>query len=159
LANYTKQMQCIVEDYRGAGEAWPASAKTMAAWAIRTGRWELPESAAINKCAEDLSAAMREEYYVDPKGRRVRLLHPVQRRAVTGEQLTLWDDIRTAPREHMHLTFQQKRKGIFWDCRQLKIDVDSYNDAHPSEEPIQTSFDFTMDLAEDEAARDDGKAA
>lgn len=126
----------------------------MAAWAIRTMRWELPASAAINKCAEDLAAAMREEYFVDRKGRRVRLLHPVQVRGADGEQLTLWDDMRTAPRSHMQLSFQQKRKGIFWDCHQLKVDVDSYNDAHPTEEPIQIVFDFTMDLAEHEAAEE-----
>ncbi len=152
MSSYSKQMQKIVEEYRRAGEPWPASAKTMAAWAIRTKRWELPASAAINKCAEDLAAAMREEYFVDRKGRRVRLLHPVQVRSANGEQMTLWDDMRTAPRSHMQLSFQQKRKGIFWDCHQLKDDVDSYNDAHPTEEPIQIIFDFTMDLAEHEAA-------
>jgi hypothetical protein len=34
----------------------------------------------------------------------------------------------------------------------MKVDVDSYNDAHPHAEPIQVVFDFTMDLAELEAA-------
>ena len=68
--------------------------------------------------------------------------------------MVLWDDIRTAPREHMQLSFQQKRKGIFWDCHQLKIDVDSYNDHHPMEKQIEMVFDFTMDLAETEAAND-----
>jgi hypothetical protein len=151
MAGYWKQMQKIVEDYRLAGEPWPASSKTMASWAIRTGRWELPASAAINRCAEDLAEAMRQEYFVDEQGRRVRLLHPAQK-YVSGEQMTLWDDIRTAPRSHMQLSFQQNRKRIFWDCHQLKVDVDSYNDAHSSEEPIQMVFDFTMDLAEHEAA-------
>jgi hypothetical protein len=153
MASYSKQMQKIVEEYRASGEPWPSTAKIMAAWAINTGRWELPASAAINKCAEDIAAAMREEYFVDRKGRRVRLLHPVQTRSVDGEQMTLWDDMRTAPRSHMHLSFQQKRKGIFWDCHQLKDDVDSYNDAHPHEEQIEIVFDFTMDLAEHAAAK------
>lgn len=157
-SSYTKQMQRIVEEYRNAGEPWPAASKTIAAWAIRTGRWELPASAAINKCAEDLSAAMREEYFIDRKGRRVRKLHPVRKTLSSGEQLTLWDDHRTAPREHMQLSFQQKRKGIFWDCHQLKTDVDSYNEARPEEENIQMVFDFTMDLAEHDAAEDDDAA-
>lgn len=154
MAGYWKQMQKIVEDYRLTAEPWPASTKTIAAWAIKTGCWELPESAAINKCAADLAEAMRQEYFVDTKGRRVRLLHPVQK-YVSGEQLTLWDDIRTMPRSDMQMSFQQNRKRIFWDCHQLKIDVDSYNDTHPSEEPIQMIFDFTMDLAEHEAGEDD----
>ena len=34
------------------------------------------------------------------------------------------------------------------DCRQLKIDVDSYNDAHLEEQPIQMVFDFRHDLEE-----------
>lgn len=81
-----------------------------------------------------------------------RRLHPVQKRAASGEQLSLWDDIRTAPREHMHLSFQLNRKKIFWDCHSLKVAVDSYNYSHPHEEQIEMVFDFTMDLAEHEAA-------
>ena len=154
MATYTKQLQKIVEDYRADGQSWPATAKTIAAWASRTGRWELPKSAAIDKCAEDVSAAMREEYFVDQKGRRVRLLHPATKRA-GKEQLVLWDDIRTAPRDHMQLSFQQKRRGIVSDCYRLKTDVDSYNDSHAVDEPIQISFDFNMDMAEIEAAGDD----
>lgn len=52
----------------------------------------------------------------------------------------------------MKISFQQRRQQIVGDCRQLKVDVDSYNDLNLDEEPIQTVFDFTMDLAELEAA-------
>jgi hypothetical protein len=62
----------------------------------------------------------------------------------------IWDDIRTAPRDHMQMFFQHRRRGIVGDCRQMKVDVD--NDAHPEAEPIQIVFDLTMDLAELEAA-------
>lgn len=151
MANYSKQMQRIVEEYREVGEPWPASTKSMAAWAISSGRWVLPDSAAIRKCAEDLAAAMREEYTTDKRGRRVRLLHPASVYR-NGEQTTLWDDIRTAPRRHMQVSFQQRRQGIVGDCKQLKTDAESYNDAHELEEPIQIVFDFTMDLAELDAA-------
>lgn len=149
--NYTKQLQQIVSEYRLAGEPWPAPSKAIAAWAINTGRWELEESAAVKKCAEDLSRAMREEYTTDSKGRRVRLKHPVTTNK-DGEQMVLWDDMRTAPRAHMQMSFQQRRHQIFGDCRQLKMDVDSYNDNHEDEQPIQMIFDFTLDLEEDEAA-------
>jgi hypothetical protein len=63
--------------------------------------------------------------------------------------------IRTAPRDHMQISFQHRRKGIVGDCRQMKVDVDSYNEAHPDAELIQIVFDFTMDLAELEAAEDE----
>lgn len=55
----------------------------------------------------------------------------------------------------MLVSFQHRRKGIVGDCRQMKIDVDSYNDAHVEAEPIQIVFDFTMDLAELEAAEEE----
>jgi hypothetical protein len=151
VATYTKQMQKIVEDYRLSGQPWPASAKTIADWAIKTGRWELPAAAVRRRCAEDIAAAMREEYTTDRKGRRVRLLHPAP--LLDADQHTIvWDDIRTAPRTHMEVSFQHRRQGIVGDCRQFKLDVDSYNDAHAGEEPIQIVFDFTMDISELEAA-------
>lgn len=150
---YTKQMQKIVEEYRLAGEPWPASAKAIADWAITTGRWELPSSAVRRRCADDIAAAMREEYTTDRKGRRVRLLHPAPQLS-SGQKEMVWDDIRTAPRNHMQLSFQHRRHGIVGDCRQMKVDVDSYNDNHPDEEQIEMSFDFTMDLAELDAADD-----
>ena len=152
MASYVKQMQQIVEDYRRTDEPWPATTKMIAAWAIRTGRWKMHPAEAINRCAEDVASAMREEHFVDKKGRRVRLLHPVQTKTTDGEQLVLWDDIRTAPRAHMHMSFQQKRKGIFWDCVQLKTSVDSWNDANPKEEQIEMVYSFENDLAEHEAA-------
>jgi hypothetical protein len=151
MSTYAKRMQDIVEDYRAEGLPWPASTKTIGDWAIRTGRWKLPPSAAINKCAEDLANAMREEYMTDAKGRRVRVKHSAKVWK-NGEQTVLWDDIRTAPRRHMQVSFQNRRQGIVSDCRQLKSDCDSYNDAHVSDDPLQIVFDFTMDLAEAEAA-------
>ena len=50
------------------------------------------------------------------------------------------------------LAFQQRRAQIIGDCRQLKTDVDSYNDAHADEPPIQLVLDFTRDVAELEVA-------
>jgi hypothetical protein len=151
VTTYVKQMQKIVEEYRLSDNAWPASAKTMADWAIATGRWVLPAAAVRRRCADDIASAMREEYMTDPKGRRVRLLHPAPLLGGVTKEM-IWDDIRTAPRQHMQVSFQHRRQGIVGDCRQMKVDVDSYNDAHNDAEPIQIVFDFTMDLAELEAA-------
>jgi hypothetical protein len=155
MATYIKQMQRIVAEYRNSKEPWPASAKAIADWAIRTKRWELPPAAVRRRCADDIAAAMREEYLTDTRGRRVRRLHPAPL-LTAGTKEMIWDDIRSAPREHMQVSFQHRRHGIVGDCRQMKLDVDSYNDDHPNEEPIQMVFDFTMDLAElaaaDEAA-------
>ena len=73
---YVKQMQRIVDEYRLEGLPWPTSAKSIADWAIGTGRWELPAAAIRRRCADDIASAMREEYMTDRKGRRVRLFHP-----------------------------------------------------------------------------------
>ncbi len=150
-STYNEQMQKIVDEYRKAGNAWPATAHDMAGWAVRTGRWEPPRELAIDRCADDLARAMREEFITDRKGRRVRAKHAA-RREVNGEQMTFWADLRTAPREHMEIAFAQRRQQVVADCAQLKRDVDSYNDNFNKKgEPVQMVFDFTMDLAELEA--------
>jgi len=145
--NYTKQMQEIVSDYRTAGQSWPATAKEIAAWAITQRRWAMPRTAVINRCAQDIAEAMGELYFTDSRGRRVRALHPatVSRQGVL---CTEWDDLRTAPRRHMALSFQQHRRKIVGECRELNTARMSWNDLHPGEQQIQISFDFTTDLAE-----------
>jgi hypothetical protein len=94
---------------------------------------------------------MSQEYFTDAQGRRVRAKHParVQR---NGVQLVLWDDIRTAPRRHMQMAFQLRRRRIAAECKQVKADVDSYNAAHPEELPIQMVLDFRRDVEEMEIA-------
>ena len=93
---------------------------------------------------------MREDYYVDPQGRNVRAKH-VARYGSGKQQLILWDDIRTAPQNHMQIAFTQRREQIVGDCRQLKRDVDSYNDNNAEGSEIQLVFNFENDLAEIEA--------
>jgi len=48
----------------------------------------------------------------------------------------------------MELAFRQRRIQIVGDCRQLKNDVDSYNESHEKVPPIPMLFDFTDDLEE-----------
>jgi hypothetical protein len=51
----------------------------------------------------------------------------------------------------MEIAFQQRRQQIVGDCRQLKWDMDSYNQNHNVGEELQMVFDFTLDLEEIEA--------
>ena len=145
VRNYTEQLQHIVNEYISAGENWPATTHQIAAWAIRKHLWEAQGATVIDLCAEQLARAMREEYIHDPQGRVVRAKHAAR---VAGAQTVLWADIRTANREHMTIAFQQRRQQIVGDCRQLKSDVDSYNDNNNPGKPIQMVFDFTEDLSE-----------
>lgn len=150
MSTYHERLQGIVKDYRKAGERWPAAAKDIAAWAIRNQKWKPQPSSIVAQCANHISEALRDEYITDPQGRRVRAKHAA-RILDHGKQISLWADIRTAPPEHMKIAFQQRRRAIVGDCRQLKLDVDSYNDNANDGSPIQMIFDFTDDLAELEA--------
>jgi len=42
------------------------------------------------------------------------------------------------------------------ECRQLKNDLDSYSERHCPEDPIQTDFNFNVDLEELEQLDDVG---
>lgn len=144
--------QDLVRKYREAGQKWPASASDVARWAIQSKLWEPSPSAIISQCAEEISRAMRDEHIFDAQGRRVRAKHVVMMR--DGEtQRALWDDIRSAPASHMRMAFQQRRRQIVGDCKQLKADVDSYNENRSPDIPIQIIFDFTRDLEESELLR------
>lgn len=140
--------QDIVSAYRAAGEEWPTDTKTMASWAIRNKLWEMPLRNAIDICAQELAEAMREEYITDPQGRRVRKKHAIRK----GKQLPLWvdiDDPKTTT-EQIEEAVQTRRAQIFSDCRQLKNDVDSYNENWNRSDPILMLWDFTEDLEESE---------
>ncbi len=139
--------QQIVRRYQDSGQEWPATMKQVAAWAIREGLWAPRRDSLVNQCADQLAEAMREEYYVDPQGRNVRTKHAA-RVKLHGEQFTFWDDIRTADPSHMRIAFQQRRQQIVGDCRQLKNDVDSFNQNAKPSKPIQMVLDFTQDVAE-----------
>lgn len=147
---YHEVMQQLADDYFAETGDWRATAADVAAWAIQNGLWEPPQQVAVKLCARDLSRAMREEYIKDGYGRPVRAKHAA-RLTVGPTQKTFWADIRNAPREHMSLAFQQRRKQIVGDCRQLKRDVDFYNQHHADQKPIQMLFNFEEDLEEHEA--------
>lgn len=152
MATKSERLQQIVQFYQEAGEKWPAKMRDVAQWAIRAGKWAPHPSAIVSQCAEELSRALRDEYVRDQQGRRVRTKHAATYIKGT-EQFVLWDDLRTASPEHMKLAFQQRRQQILGDCKQLKNDVDSYNENRQPVLPVQVVFDFTYDLEESELSR------
>ncbi len=151
--NYTKQMQRIIGRYERATGKTSYTSNEVARWAIDNGEWEAPPEVIIRRCSEDVSKALREEYETDPQGRRARVKHAALIKP-EGEQLkiSIWFDSRRATRKQMELSFQQRRKGVVSDCKQLKTDVDSYNDNYNQEESIQIVFNFTADVEEAELA-------
>ena len=99
----------------------------------------------MGQLARDLSRAMRDEFYTDPQGRRVRTKHAAKciedALSDDGEegpkkQKMLWADIRTDSEDHIIKALQQRRMQIVGDCKQLKTDADSFNDNPPSGKKI-----------------------
>jgi hypothetical protein len=147
MTTYNEQMQGIWNKYEAAGMPMPATAKEIAAWAIEHGHWAPRRADVIAQCAEDLAKAFREEYRTDSQGRRYRA-KLAARKKTGGRQLTFWEDIDKAEREFMQLNVAQRRQQIVGDCYRVKIEVDHYNDMHPSEPPIQVVLDFSRDVEE-----------
>ena len=147
---YAVSMQEIADEFFAETGNWQATSKEIAVWAIRKKLWKPPQQMAVKICSRDVSRALREEYVKDSHGRSVRAKH-VARKGTGEEQQVFWADIRNAPREHMELAFQQRRRQIVGDCHQLKVDVDFYNESNSDKKPILLIFDFSEDLEEIEA--------
>jgi hypothetical protein len=149
-----EQLQDIVEAYRKTGGPWPTTARHLASWALSEGHWKPHSKSLIGQCAGEIAAAMRQEFYTDPQGRRVRKKHAfrdvIELADGTEEQMYLWIDVTDAPAEQVEMAFQYQRKLIVGDCKQLKTDVDSYNDNNPHSHYVEVSFDFGEDMAEAE---------
>ena len=144
----TEQFQKLASQY--IADNGPATPAEIAAWLVHNNRWSPQPSDMISQCSKLLARAMRQEYFIDPQGRKVRAKHAATE-SDSGKQTAFWDDIRTASREHMSIAFQQRREQIVGDCRHLKTDIESYNDNQNDGAPIQMVFDFTEDLEELEA--------
>ena len=151
MRNKAHQLQKLVNEYRKTGQEWPASTTEIAKWAINNEKYNLTGPVLEKHCARELAQAMREEFFTDSYGRRVRAKHPAKVET-NGQIRFVWDDIRTASHTHMQSAFRLRRRRIAAECKQIKTDVDSYNDEHPEKTPIQMPLDFTYDVEEMELA-------
>jgi hypothetical protein len=152
--SYASMLLDLVEQYLSGGGKTPYSTRDIAEWAISHGHWDR-KTTAVAVCARDISRALREDYYTDAKGRLVRARHSVRtanEREGGKKQKTLWNDHRRMDYEFAERSFKQRRMQIVGDCKQLKTDVDSYNDAHADQSPIQLVLNFTYDVLESESA-------
>jgi hypothetical protein len=136
-----QQLLRLRDAFRNAHDNKPATAREMADWAVENGLYKLPIYATERKCAEELADALRQEYMTVSGGRRVRTMH-----AWTDQQRQLWDHIDTISRPNMKMALALKRNGIVGEVKQIKTDMDYYNERHADEPPLQFSFDFHRDL-------------
>ena len=146
MTSFNEEILNIVETYQKEHPG-PFTSKQVASFALTGGLYEPHRGKMLSVVAEEISRAMREQYIKDPQGRRIRAKHAA-RLVVEGEQKMLWDSIDKAELGFMQVAFQQRRQQIVGDCKQLKIDTDSYNENWNRSEPIQMSFNFTADIEE-----------
>ncbi len=143
--------QQLVNDYIAAGHPWPIDLYTLAEWAYNTGRARHAPQSHIKILAKEIQAALREEMYTDPQGRRVRKKHAFPKTVQTEDgpvQKMFWTEHDTGEPADMRKSFQWRRRQILGDSNQLKIDVDSYNENNKHGAHIQMHFNFEADLIE-----------
>ena len=150
MATYNERWQAIADQFFEAFGR-PAPAKEIAFWAIQQGLWQPLPQLILNKAAEDLARALREDTVIDAQGREVRAKYAA-RIADDGVQTTLWADRAFASPQHMELALKQRRRQIVAACLHLQTDADSYNENYNPGTTLQLSFDFTLDLEELRAA-------
>lgn len=146
MATFNEQLMRIVEDYRAAGQPWPATKLEIGEWAIANDRYQLTRGMAVSQCAEKIGRAMGLEHVKDEKGRTVRKYYVAGIRE-NGQFVMKWDDLN-ADRPFMEVAAANRRNQILGQCWQLKNDIDSYNERRCPNEPIQLDFNFNIDLEE-----------
>ncbi len=142
----------LINNYIASGQPWPVEPKTIAVWGMNRNLWKPRTETLVKHATKELTDAMRNEYFTDAQGRRVRAKHAARVKR-EGKQITLWGEWNSSP-EFMAVSFAQRRRLIVGEADQLKIDVDSYNQNANKGRPIQMGFDFGPDLAEREAMRE-----
>lgn len=87
MAIYHHQLQALFRRYTKEVSPDPADLQEIGRWAIENGFWQ-PRPADIQaRFAQDMAAALREEYRTDKAGRRYRAKHAV-RKWQNGRQLS-----------------------------------------------------------------------
>lgn len=147
MATYTQQLQKVWHAFEREHGHVPATTREAAQWGVAQRMIETPQVDPFAKLAEDMSAALREEYATDRQGRRYRVNHAV-RATKGGVQYTFWAVMKDAPREHMQKAFIQRREQVVGDCVQLATDVEAYNGMNDGQPPIPMLFDFRDDVEE-----------
>jgi hypothetical protein len=145
--NKNEVLQNLWKQYETANNHEPTGTRAVVTWAVSKGLLELPDVDPYDVLATQMAQALRAQTAVDKYGRTYRVNHSV-RIGKHGVQRTLWSEIGFASREHMQISFAQRREQIVGDCVQLKTDVDAYNERNPKSDPIQLELDFTEDVAE-----------
>ena len=151
-----EQILKFTREFEQEHQRQPFDVNEVADWLIKNDFWKPLKDFARKKCAEEVKDVLREQFITADDGTRVRLYHSATTER-DGKQLHLWANMHDAPREHLEVGFQERRRQSLGDARQLKTDIDYCNKKRFSDNPIQMSFNFDEDLAEEEAFKEMNK--
>ena len=144
--------QDIVNDYIRDGQPWPTDRRTIAAWAIRKRRWQPSRKEMIDRYAQNSRKPCEPKWKWTPRGERFGLntAQWSSNRMKSGTRLKSGCGLTAAhrPRNLCARRVQQRRRKVLGECKQLKTDLDSYNDNNTEGAVIQMSFNFESDLEE-----------
>jgi hypothetical protein len=139
-------MRRILDEYEAAGNPWPPIAKEVAKWAVATNRYDVDAKAKVTACAKDLAEAFGSDHFIDGSGRKVRRMAVAPRVVIDddGKKITRyeWDHVHSATPEHMLQSFRMRYKQCKGDVRQLKNDIEFYNENCLRDGYEQICFDF-----------------
>lgn len=149
-----QEFQQVVAEYRAAGNEWPARSWVIAGWALDNGKAIYSRLSQRQMLARSISRAMGEEVFTDNQGRRARRKHCFPRVVETPSgmktQQFLWCDIETATPEEFRSAVTYRRRQMVGDAKQLKIDVDSFNENNKYGAQLLLNLDLTKDVIEGE---------
>jgi hypothetical protein len=142
-----KEMQFIIRDWKKATRNIEIDMHKVAEYASQRG-WPIPPAiSGLERLAKEFSQAAREETRQDEKtGRHYRVYHAFTPDG--GGQGVLWIDIDEAPRKIMVKSTVMRREQVIGDMVQLYLDLEHWNNKHPSEKPIVLVTDVTEDINE-----------
>lgn len=146
MSTKAQRLQKLIKLYKERTGKTSVEMHDVAKFAAELG-WPLPKpKSAIDRLAEQFSAAAREEIRKDEVTGRPYRANLAVSTWHNGTQLTLWTDIDEAPRHIAHKSFVQRREQMVGDALQLTFDVTHWNRVHTSEDPIYMPLDFTDDV-------------
>ena len=145
----------ILERYREAHPELahePLEPHRVSEWACKRGIYNKPPLTMQERLTKELSRWLGAAHFTDPQGRNVKANHAVTVEVMTPRgrrKISRWLPLFEAPPEHIKTSFQQRRRSLFGDARQLHLDWESYNENnHYGTALPPMNFDLNEDILE-----------
>lgn len=142
---YTRDLQEFIPEYVAATDDHAWTTTKVAAWAVRNGKWEQRQIAAVRQLARELSRVARQVHITDDDGKPVRKYHPYR---LGQDQPMLWAAIDEIEPEQMKESKTMRRNMLAAGCVQLYRDLAHFNKHHNPDQPLLFDPDFSDDIAD-----------